>query len=239
MHRRACLAALLAALPVAEASRQLRAGLIDVPPWGWAKPGQLCGAYAEWLVQFGYQLGETFQLELRPLARVGAELKSGRLDFALMTEQPFLDAHSLGKVTELDLVLLGDVDRGGRVGVLRGVALPVALQSPKWERVDLQSVRSQVEMLRIGRLQAAVGVRQSFEATVDGAGARELLATARPVETRSVQLWIGTHLLGTTTAAKMKGALKRMQTLISPTQLLEWPSCRPHASHPTASRSTQ
>jgi hypothetical protein len=199
----------------------LRAAVLDVRPWGWMQGERLCGAYSDWFAQFEAVLGQPVQRVLRPLARARQELASGEVDLALMLTQTDLVGLSLGEVARLELVMIG-AERG-RLGVLRGAALPPAAMAPRWQRQPLSSARQQLSMLAKGRLDAVVGVRQNFEvASAEVQLASAVWATLRPMGEVPLQLWLSPQWRGSPLEAKARQAVVSMRQQLGPVQLAAW-----------------
>lgn len=186
LDRRALLGALLAApaLPLRAQEPALRVLLPDMEPYAYLNAaGEAQGVYVTLARQIAARAGVAVQVDIAPVARVVHEVNGGAADFTLLLPYNFSpDVRQLGPVLPMEVWLLpraglplahaGEVQ--GRVVVgFKGTPAQLSLPpgvSVHWQ--DANSARVMVSMVKVGRADAALGVRETLMSGLRAAGLR-------------------------------------------------------------------
>lgn len=230
VHRRKILALGASGLLVHAAAEsqeraELIANVIDIAPWGRAGAnGAVSGVYAEIFKRLGQLSGCKIQLRLTPIKRAVAEVTSGSSQATIMLEREDLNRGGivLGTVTTLEIEVwlpkgssvqtLNDL-AGKTVATLRGPAYHEELDANNLiTKYPVAGARQQLEMVRAGRVDAALGVRQNFMAGMRELGWQgDLFSDPLWLGSRRVLLWVATSLRGQPCAEKLSLALAKMR----------------------------
>lgn len=205
--------------------KSLIAGLIDIAPWGRKGPdGKPSGVYAEIFKALARASQCPIELRLSPIKRAVAELNANLTQATMMLERADLTdaAITVGTVTTLEIELwlpagspvrqLSDLV-GKQVVVLRGPAYHEELDANNLIRkFPVAGARQQLEMLRAGRMDAALGVRQNFLVALRELGwSGEKFAEPVWLGSRRVNLWLSPQMKGTECAQRISQALAQMR----------------------------
>ncbi len=227
--RRRCLAAGAAwlAAPVSSqaAEAPLIADIIDIPPWGLrSADGRPAGVYADLMQMLAERSGCPLQLRLVPILRSIVDIGHNVSHLTMMLDRKDMNDAGLllGTVTQLPVQVwlpLGSAVRrpeqlrGHTVAVLRGPTYHEGVQNDaaiaKW---PVSSPRQQLEMLRSGRVDAALGVEQNFlvAARAMGLGA-DSFAPPLQLGGREVRLWLAPGRAGHRCHARLVQALQSLR----------------------------
>ena len=204
---------------------ELSAAVIDIPPWGRrGSNGAVAGVYAEIFRRLAQLSGCSIELRLTPIKRAVAELSSGQSDATMMLERADLNRNgiALGTVTTLEIEVWqarGSPARtlehlaGKTVATLRGPAYHEEFDADKRIiKYQVANARQQLEMVRTGRVDGALGVRQNFLVAMRELGwDGELFSEPIWLGSRRVLLWVTPSLRDTPCAAKLGQALSQMR----------------------------
>jgi ABC-type amino acid transport substrate-binding protein len=203
----------------------LVADVIDVAPWGVpGKDGRPVGVYALVFKRLSERSGCPIETRLTPIPRAVMEVSRGVASATIMLDRKDLNdnAVELGEVADLRIEVwlplgsplnsLADL-AGKKVGVLRGPSYHEGFdQDPRIVKHPVTNPLQQLEMLRKGRLDGAIGVRENF---LLAASQMQISASAYapPIELgkRVVKLWVTPGLRGTACAEQLAKALKDMR----------------------------
>jgi ABC-type amino acid transport substrate-binding protein len=201
--RQLLLAALLAC--PALAAQPLRALLPDTEPYAYRNEhGEVVGVYVDLTRQLAARAGLTVQIGVAPVPRVVHEINGGAADFTLLLPYHFnRDVLDLGAALSMEVWLLPRAslplaraaDVNGR-SVIGFKGTPAQLSLPagvtvQWQ--DASSARVMVSMVKAGRADVALGVRETLMSGLRAAGLRgtaaEGFGTPVPVGQVPVTLW--------------------------------------------------
>jgi len=230
LHRRTLLASSAAALwPVpaarAQQGRPWVADVIDIAPWG--RPGAngaVGGVYGEVFRRLSQLSGCAMDLRLVPIGRAVAEVSSGAAQATMMLEREDLNraAVSLGTVTTLEIEVwlpkgspvrgLDDL-AGKTVATLRGPAYHEEFDADnRILKYQVANARQQLEMMRKGRLDGALGVRQNFLVAMHELGwGGDQFADPVWLGSRRVLLWVAPGLREAPCTRRVSDALATMR----------------------------
>jgi len=202
------------------------ADIIDIAPWGRRTPdGKAGGVYAEVFKRLGELSGYSFDLRLTPIKRAVVDVSAGVSQATMMLERADLNKAALiiGTVTTLEIEVwlpagskIRSLDQlaGKKVATLRGPAYHEEFDANNLiAKVPVTGARQQLEMMRSGRVDGALGVRQNFLVAL-----REMglpggdFADPIWLGSRRVLLWIAPTLRGTEFANKLGRALSQMRS---------------------------
>ncbi len=210
---------------VAGASTTMIVDIIDIAPWGFADADRKpAGIYPAIFKRLSQRSGCELKTRLTPIPRAVMEVSRGTANATMMMDRADLNeqAFTVGEVLALrvevwlpqgsNLRSLEDL-AGKTVGVLRGPVYHEGFYADS--RILKQSVtnpRQQLEMLRKGRLDAAIGVRENFLTAAGQMGVPHT-AFAPPIELgkRVVKLWITPSMSESHCAKQLAKALKDMR----------------------------
>ena len=203
----------------------LVADVIDVAPWGIAGPdGKPAGVYAAVFKRLSERSGCPLETRLTPIPRAVMEVSRGAASLTIMLDRKDLNesAVELGEVADLRIEVwlppgsplnsLADL-AGKKVGVLRGPSYHEGFdQDPRILKHPVTNPLQQLEMLRKGRLDGAIGVRENFLVAASQLQISPA-AYAPPIELgrRIVKLWVTPGMRGTACAEQLGKALKDMR----------------------------
>jgi ABC-type amino acid transport substrate-binding protein len=183
-RRLALLAALSALAPPGRAAPPLRALILDTEPFGYRNAsGELTGLYVDLVRMLAGEAGRPVQVDLAPVARVVQEINRGTSDFTLLLAYDFdAKVRALGVALQLEVLLLPrrDVplarpeDLAGRTVVgFKGTPVQQVLPAEvAVHRQYVSSARAMVAMLKAGRADAALSVRETLVSGLRAAGLR-------------------------------------------------------------------
>lgn len=218
----------VAAQPAASSAgfkEPLVADVIDVAPWGMqGGDGKPAGVYALVFKRLSERSDCPLETRLTPIPRAVMEVSRGVASATIMLDRKDLNdnAVELGEVADLRIEVwlplgsplnsLADL-AGKKVGVLRGPSYHEGFdQDPRIVKHPVTNPLQQLEMLRKGRLDAAIGVRENF---LLAASQMQISASAYapPIELgkRVVKLWVMPGMRGTACAEQLTKALKDMR----------------------------
>lgn len=229
--RRLALSALLFALGGAgvrssAAEPPLRALFPDTEPFGYRnEAGELVGAYVQLARTLAERAGLAVQPDIAPVARVVHEINGGTADFTLLLPYNFnSDVREVSAAMSLEVWLLPrtgvELARPQDVTGLRVVGFkgtPTQLSLPAgvaihWQ--DASSARTMVAMVKAGRADVALGVREALISGLRSAGLRgdasEGFGPPLSVGQMQVSLWVRPGLPQPTIDALAR-ALKSLQ----------------------------
>lgn len=204
---------------------ELIANVIDIAPWGRAGAnGAVEGVYAEIFKRLGQLSGCSIELRLTPIKRAVAEVTSGVTQATMMLERDDLNRGGivLGAVTTLQIeVWLPKLSSVRTLEQLAGKTV-VTLRGPAYhEEIDANNLivkypvagaRQQLEMVRAGRVDGALGVRQNFLVAMHELGwNNNLFSDPIRLGSRRVLLWVAQGLRGTPCEDKLAQALAKMR----------------------------
>lgn len=215
------------ALPALASKGQpkLIADVIDIAPWGRAGAnGAVAGVYAEIFKRLSTLSGCPIELRLTPIKRAVVEVTSGAAQATMMLEREDLNRGgiSLGTVTTLEIEVwvpkgstVQSLDQlaGKTVATLRGPAYHEEFDANNLIiKVPVTSPRQQLEMMRRGRLDGALGVRQNFVVALRELGwDGDQFGDPVWLGSRRVLLWVAPTLRGQPCADKLSRALTQMR----------------------------
>jgi ABC-type amino acid transport substrate-binding protein len=203
---------------------ELIANVIDIAPWGRAGANAAVeGVYAEIFKRLAQLSGCSIELRLTPIKRAVAEVTSGFTQATIMLERDDLNrgAIVLGAVTTLEIeVWLPKLSSVRTLSQLTGKTV-VTLRGPAYhEEIDANNLivkypvagaRQQLEMVRAGRAEGALGVRQNFLVALRELGWQDdLFSEPIRLGSRRVLLWVSQSLRGQPCEEKLRHALARM-----------------------------
>ncbi len=203
----------------------LIADIIDVAPWGnMGSDGKPEGVYASVFKRLSERSGCAIETRLTPIPRAVMEVSRGAAGATIMLDRKDLNenAVALGEVAELRIEvwlplgspLSGLADLAGKkIGVLRGPSYHEGFdQDTRILKHPVTNPLQQLEMLRKGRLDGAIGVRENF---LRAASQMKISAAAYapPIELgrRVVKLWVAPELRNAPCAEQLTKALKDMR----------------------------
>jgi ABC-type amino acid transport substrate-binding protein len=207
------------------APKALIASLIDIAPWGRrGANGQASGVYAEIFKGLAKLSDCPIELRLTPIKRAVAEVTANHTQATMMLERADLNegALNLGTVTTLEIEVwlpagskvrqLQDL-AGKQVAVLRGPAYHEEFDANNLiTKLPVSGARQQLEMMRAGRVYAALGVRQNFLVALRELGwSGEGFAEPLWLGSRRVNLWLSPQMKGSDCARRIGEALVRMR----------------------------
>lgn len=190
--------------PATPASPAAQADVIDIAPWGYrGADGLAAGVYADILQMIASRSGCALQLRVVPILRSVTDVTENRSQLTMMLDRQDMNdgAVLLGTVLQLPIEIwlpLGSPVRsltdlqGRTVAVLRGPAFHEGIQADaRINKMPVTLPRQQLEMLRAGRVDAALGVEQNFAAALRALdlGADQFAAPIK-LGRRDVNLWL-------------------------------------------------
>jgi hypothetical protein len=231
-RRRTCLG--LAALSVVAGSWPLRSGaqetplladVIDIPPWGLrGQDGRADGVYADLLRAISERSRCPMTLRIVPIQRSIQDLGQGVSQISMMLDRKDMNdaGLTLGTVVRLTVQIwlpLGSPVRtvedlaGRTVAVLRGPTYHEGVQTdPRIAKYPVSSPRQQLDMLRIGRVDAALGVEQNFLVAARALNLRsDAFAPPLQLGGREVKLWLARGLAQHPCQQRLTDALKSLR----------------------------
>lgn len=201
-----------AVMPTARATdaalAPLTADIIDIPPWGVRGPdGRATGVYADLMQMLADRSQCPLQLRLVPILRSIQDVGHNLSHLTMMLDRQDMNEAglTLGTVTRLPVQLwlppqspvhqLEDL-HGRTVAVLRGPTYHEGVQTDsRIQKYPVSSPRQQLEMLRAGRVDAALGVEQNFQVAARRLGlGPTAFGTPLPLGQRDVKLWLAPAL---------------------------------------------
>lgn len=205
--------------------KTLVASLIDIAPWG--RPGvggQPSGVYAEIFKGLSKLSNCPIELRLSPIKRAVMEVNANQTQATMMLERADLNqsALTLGTVTTLEIEVwlpagskvrqLQDL-AGKQVAVLRGPAYHEEFDANNLiTKLPVSGARQQLEMMRAGRVDAALGVRQNFLVALRELGwSGEGFGEPLWLGSRRVNLWLSPQMKGSDCARRNGQALAQMR----------------------------
>lgn len=206
--------------------QNLIASVIDIAPWGRrGADGKAGGVYAEVFKRLGELSGINFELQLTPIKRAVLEVSSGFSQATMMLERADLNkgAVVIGTVTTLEIEVwlpVGSPLRslsqlaGKKIATLRGPAYHEEFDANnRIVKVPVTGARQQLEMLRSGRVDGALGVRQNFLVAMRELG-QQGDAFGDPIwlGSRRVMLWIAPSLRGSEVQVQLGRALSQLRS---------------------------
>lgn len=203
----------------------LLADVIDIPPWGLRGPeGRADGVYADLLRAIGERSRCPMTLRLVPIQRSIQDLGQGVSQVSMMLDRKDINdaGLTLGTVVRLPVQVwlpLGSPVRsvedlvGRTVAVLRGPTYHEGVQTdPRIAKYPVSSPRQQLEMLRIGRVDAALGVEQNFLVAARALDLRpDAFAPPLQLGGRDVKLWLARGLAEHPCRQRLTEALKSLR----------------------------
>lgn len=219
-------AALGSAARATSASLPIPVDVIDIAPWGRpGRDGSANGVYAEIFRRLGELSGYKLDLRLTPIKRAVTEVGAGLAKATMMLERADLNnsAVVVGTVSTLELEVwlpagspIKSLDQlsGKVVATLRGPAYHEEIDSNnRIVKIAVNGAVQQLEMLRQGRVDGALGVRQNFLVAMNRLGLNGS-SFAEPVwlGSRRVLLWISKDLAGSAFELRMRAALNELRS---------------------------
>jgi len=185
-NRRLALLAPLSALapPSLAAAKPLRALILDTEPFSYRNAsGELTGLYVALARMLAGEAGFQARVDIAPVARVVQEINRGTSDFTLLLAYDFdARARAVGVALQLEVLVLPRLgvplarpeDLAGRTVVgFKGTPIQHALPAEVAARRQyVGSARAMVAMLKAGRADAALGVRETLISGLRAAGLR-------------------------------------------------------------------
>ena len=228
--RRQSLLAVIAACtaPFARAvgqPRPLVADIIGIAPWGRrTHEGNVGGVYAEIFKRLGELSGYSFELRLTPIKRAVLDVSAGMGQATMMLERHDLNkgAIVICTVTSLEIEVwlptgsqIRSLDQlaGKKVATLRGPSYHEDFDASSLiTKVQVAGAWQQLEMMRAGRVDGALGVRQNFLVALREMG-QQGNSFADPIwlGSRRVLLWISPGLRDSDIAIKLGRALSQLR----------------------------
>jgi len=182
------------------------------------------GVYADIFRRLAQLSGCSVELRLTPIRRAVAEVSSGQSHATMMLERADLNRRgvALGTVTTLEIevwLASGNPARtleqlaGKTVATLRGPAYHEEFDANnRINKYQVANARQQLEMVRAGRVDGALGVRQNFLVAMHELGwSGELFSEPIWLGSRRVLLWVTPSLRDTPCAARLGQALSQMR----------------------------
>lgn len=182
----------------------LTADVIDIPPWGRRGPdGAPAGVYADLMRLLAERSRCAMQLRVVPILRSIVDVGHNDSQLTMMLDRKDMNDAGLliGTVTQLPVQLWLPAGspvrqleqlRGRTVAVLRGPTYHEGVQNDtRILKYPVSSPRQQLEMLRTGRVDAALGVEQNFQVAARALrlGA-DHFAPPLVLGSREVRLWL-------------------------------------------------
>lgn len=203
----------------------LLADVIDIPPWGLRGPeGRPEGVYADLLRAIGERSRCPMTLRVVPIQRSIQDLGQGVSQVSMMLDRKDMNdaGLTLGTVVRLTVQIwlpLGSPVRtvedlaGRTVAVLRGPTYHEGVQTdPRIAKYPVSSPRQQLDMLRIGRVDAALGVEQNFLVAARALNLRaDAFAPPLQLGGREVKLWLSRSLAQHPCQQRLTDALKSLR----------------------------
>ncbi|OZG71230.1 hypothetical protein BTA51_21515 [Hahella sp. CCB-MM4] len=148
----------------------------EVPPWGYEGPyGQPAGLLSVLAERLGAIAGIRITNDLRPYPRTIDEIRSGKVDFAIMFAGPSSESIGipLGVVTDMDIILTGMNNHvpieslndmaGEFVGYIRGSLYGKVFESnSEIQKIPVQDMEQGLRMLAANRVAGMVGTDQAL-----------------------------------------------------------------------------
>ena len=203
----------------------LIASLIDIAPWGRAGAGgRPSGVYAEIFKGLAKLSNCPIELRLSPIKRAVMEVNANQTQATIMLDRADLNqtALTVGTVTTLEIEVwlpagsqvrqLHDL-AGKQVAVLRGPAYHEEFDANNLiTKLPVSGARQQLEMMRAGRVDAALGVRQNFLVALRELGwSGEGFGEPLWLGSRRVSLWLSPHMKDSNCAQRIGQALVQMR----------------------------
>ncbi len=208
-----------------DTSAKMIADIIDIAPWGMnGADGKPAGIYPNIFKRLSERSGCALETRLTPIARAVVEVSRGSASATMMLDRLDLNenAIALGEVAALRIEVwlppgstlrrLEDL-AGKTVGVLRGPTYHEGFdRDSRILKYYVTNPRQQLEMLRKGRLDAAIGVHENFLIAVDQMQISPS-TFAQPIDLgkRVVKLWVTPSMKESPCANQLAQALKDMR----------------------------
>lgn len=206
------------------AESPLLADVIDILPWGRRGPdGTPEGVYADLLRAIGERSQCPMTLRVVPIQRSIQDVRLGVSQVTMMLDRQDMNEAglTLGTVVRLPVQVwlpLGSPVRtvddlaGRTVAVLRGPTYHEGVQTdPRIRKYPVSSPRQQLDMLRIGRVDAALGVEQNFLVAARSLDLRpDAFAPPLQLGGREVKLWLARSLAQSPCRQRLVDALKSL-----------------------------
>ena len=209
----------------AEPKAALVANVIDIAPWG--RPGtggQVNGVYAEIFRRLAELSGCAIELRLTPIKRAVMEVSTSVTQATMMLEREDLNRGGImvGTVTTLEIEVWlprGSPIRslaqlaGKTVATLRGPAFHEEFDANNLiTKFPVAGARQQLQMMRAGRVDGALGVRQNFLVATGELGLDDH-EFADPIwlGSRRVLLWVSPSLRDKPCQFQLAQSLTRMR----------------------------
>jgi ABC-type amino acid transport substrate-binding protein len=153
---------------VAPASESFSFGILNVAPYGIARPdGSVGGSNRDIADVIAAKVGLTFDYHLEPLARLISDLKAGKLDLLIMIANDELKSYALADVMPNDNVVLPrpgesfpryDALNGKTIARLRGATYDERFAADdSIQKYDVDSYVLGLRMTKAGRVDGMVG----------------------------------------------------------------------------------
>ncbi len=221
--------ALLLGLPAlgvtaAQAAPGLRAVNLTAPLFGMEQQGQTSGIFVDVMRELSRASGIPIAASMAPKVRGQAMLQTGGADLMIGFDNAELQAHArrVALVASFDvgivaragvrLKTLSDL-RGKTVGQMRSADYSAAYaQDEAILKYSTNTMAQIVKMLELGRVDAAIGVRESLYYAIRSEGiAPERIGDFLPLESRQAWLHYSKASYNAATADKLAAALERMR----------------------------
>lgn len=207
------------------AEAPLLADVIDIPPWGLRGPdGRADGVYADLLRAISERSQCPMTLRVVPIQRSIQDMRQEVSQVTMMLDRQDMNEAglTLGTVVRLPVQVWLPVgspvrtveDLAGRtVAVLRGPTYHEGVQTdPRIRKYPVSSPRQQLDMLRIGRVDAALGVEQNFLVAARSLDLHpDAFAPPLQLGGREVKLWLARSLAQAPCRQRLADALKSLR----------------------------
>lgn len=203
----------------------LLADVIDIPPWGLrGAEGRAEGVYADLLRAISERSQCPMSLRVVPIQRAIQDVGLGVSQVTMMLDRKDMNEAglTLGTVVRLPVQVWLPADStvrtvddlaGRTVAVLRGPTYHEGVQTdPRIQKYAVSSPRQQLDMLRIKRVDAALGVEQNFLVAARALDLRpDAFALPLQLGEREVKLWLARGLAEHPCRQRLVDALKSLR----------------------------
>jgi len=222
--RRAMLLGLPAMGATAHAAPGLRAVNLTAPLFGMERDGQSSGIFVDVMRELSRASGIAIAATMAPKVRGQAMLQTGGADLMIGFDNADLQAHArqVALVASFDvgivaragvrLKTLSDL-RGKTVGQMRSADYSAAYaQDEAILKYSTNTMEQMIKMLALGRIDAAIGVRESLYFAIRNEGiAQDRIGEFLPLESRQAWLHYSKATYNAATADRLASAVQQMR----------------------------
>jgi len=222
--RRAMLLALPAMGATAYAAPGLRAVNLTAPLFGMEQQGRASGIFVDVMRELSQASGIAIAASMAPKVRGQAMLQTGSADLMIGFDSPSLQAHArhVALVADFDVGIIARAGvrlkslsdlHGKTVGQLRSADYSAAYeQDAAILKYSTNTMEQMMKMLALGRIDAAIGVRESLYYALRNEGiAQDRIGEFLRLESRQAWLHYSKATYQAATADKLAATLERMR----------------------------